>query len=153
MMKKKLSEYKKYKTVLILISVLLFVLPLLAMAAEGEEGEEGAPNDDEPIYYELSPPFVVNLRDTGGRRIHFLQARIQVLAYGQKKIDKVKEHEAPIRDALITLLSAQGRADINTSKKKKALQEKALKAVKKVLKSETGRVQIEGLYFTNFVVQ
>ncbi len=131
---------------------LLLLLPMLAMAEGDEEGAEGA-LDDEPVYYELSPPFVVNLKDTGGRRIRFLQARIQVLAYGKDKIEKVKTHDAAIRDALITLLSAQSRNDINTAKKKKALQEKALKAVKQVLKSETGREQIEGLYFTNFVVQ
>ena len=65
----------------------------------------------------------------------------------------MKTHNAPLRDALITLLSSQSRADINTSQKKKALQEKALNLVKKVLKEETGKEQVEGLYFTNFVVQ
>ncbi|MFK5987202.1 MAG: flagellar basal body-associated FliL family protein [Pseudomonadota bacterium] len=125
-----------------------FSLPTQVFAAD--EGAEE--NSEEAIYFELSPPFVVNLNDSG-KRIRFLQARIQVLAYGASKIEKVKLHDAPIRDALIMLLSAQSKNDINTSQKKKALQEKALKVVKEVLKKETGRVQIDGLYFTNFVTQ
>lgn len=135
---------------LLLILLCIFV-PLQLQAEDGEGEGEGAV-DDEAKYFELSPPFVVNLQDTG-KRIRFLQARIQILAYGNKKIEIVKTHDAAVRDALITLLSAQKREDISTAKKKKALQEKALKTVQKVLKEETGRQQIEGLYFTSFVVQ
>jgi len=125
-----------------------FFLPVQQLAAE--DGEEGA--KDEAMYFELSPPFVVNLQDSG-KRIRFLQARIQVLTRSNASVELVKTHNAPVRDALITLLSAQSRSDINTSQKKKALQEKALKTVKDVLKAETGKSQVEGLYFTNFVVQ
>jgi flagellar FliL protein len=121
-------------------------LPMQLMAADEEEVK------DEAMYFELSPPFVVNLQDTG-TRIRFLQARIQVLTRSAASLELVKTHNAPIRDALITLLSAQSREDINTSQKKKALQEEALKVVKNVLKKETGKAQVEGLYFTNFVVQ
>ncbi|MFK5892483.1 MAG: flagellar basal body-associated FliL family protein [Pseudomonadota bacterium] len=128
--------------------ILSFSLPVPLMAAD--EDAEGA--GDDAIYFELSPPFVVNLQDSG-KRIRFLQARIQVLVNGKEKIEQIKTHDAPVRDALITLLSAQSRKDINTSQKKRALQEKALEVVKKVLKDETGKSQVDGLYFTNFVVQ
>jgi len=126
-------------------------IPLQLHAADDEEGE-GAAVEEDAKYFELSPPFVVNLQDTG-KRIRFLQARIQILAYGNKRIETVKTHDAAVRDALITLLSAQTREDISTAKKKKALQEKALKTVQNILKEETGRQQVEGLYFTSFVVQ
>ncbi len=136
----------KLHLVFYFIIFLSFCFPVHVLA-EDEEAES-----EEAIYFELSPPFVVNLKDSG-KRIRFLQARIQVLAHSQEKIEKVKTHDAAIRDALITLLSAQSKSDINTSKKKKALQEKALKVVKEVLKAETGRAQVDGLYFTNFVTQ
>jgi len=128
--------------------IISFCIPMSVMAADDEEGEA----KDEAMYYELSPPFVVNLQDSG-KRIRFLQARIQVLTRSAASLELVKTHDAPVRDGLITLLSAQSRSDINTSQKKKALQEKALKTVKKILKTETGKSQVEGLYFTNFVVQ
>jgi flagellar protein FliL len=138
------SLFKLHRIFYFLI-IISFCLPMQLMA----EDEEPA---DEATYFELSPPFVVNLQDTG-KRIRFLQARIQVLTRSSASIEQVKTHDAPLRDALITLLSAQSRSDINTSQKKKALQEKALEVVKKVLKEETGKAQVEGLYFTNFVVQ
>lgn len=125
-----------------------FSLPMQVLA----EDEEGEVNAEEAVYFELSPPFVVNLNDSG-KRIRFLQARIQVLAYGAENIEKVKLHDAAIRDALIMLLSSQSKNDINTSQKKKVLQEKALQVVKDILQKETGKAQIEGLYFTNFVTQ
>ena len=134
----------------LLLLIFCIFIPLQLQAADGDE--EGGAADTEAKYFELSPPFVVNLQDTG-KRIRFLQARIQILAYGNAKIEMVKSHDAAVRDSLITLLSAQTREDISTAKKKKALQEKALKTVQKVLKEETGRNQIEGLYFTSFVVQ
>ena len=131
---------------------LFFLLSAFQVAyAEGEEGEEGMVAD-EAMYYELAPPFVVNLRDNG-KRIRFLQARIQLLAYGSKAIDQIKTHDAPIRDALLMLLSSKKRSEINTSKEKKELQKEALEKVQDVLRQETGRKYVEGLYFTSFVIQ
>lgn len=147
-----LRQTKHPLFIFILLAFLL--MPLGIFAEECEEGsEDPACADDAATYHELAPPFVVNLQDDGGKRLHFLQARIQVLTYGSKKIEVVKTHEPMIRDALITLLSAQSQDDMNTSSKKKKLQKKALEEVQKVLKQETGRKQIEGLYFTSFVVQ
>ncbi len=113
-----------------------------------EDGEEEVDNTK---YYELSPPFVVNLQ-TKERRMRFLQVRIQVLGTPDA-IAEVQKHNAPLRDIIITLLSDQSRESVNTPKKKKALQEKIQAAAEKVLKELTGKKQIEGLYFTNFVIQ
>ena len=134
------------------VFILILTLCLALQSVYAADEEEGGAADSDATYYELAPPFVVNLQDTG-KRVRFLQARIQVLAYGKKTIDVVKTHDAPIRDALITLLSSKRRSDISTTKKKKALQEEALTKVKDVLKEETGRSHVEGLYFTNFVIQ
>lgn len=141
----------KIKFFIYLFIIFSLIFPVQLWAADDDAGSEAAV-DEEATYYELSPPFVVNLQDSG-KRIRFLQARIQVLAYGQSKVEIVKAHDAVIRDALIILLSALSKKDINTSQKKKILQSKALKVVKDILKEETGRTQIEGLYFTTFVVQ
>ncbi|MBF0266664.1 MAG: flagellar basal body-associated FliL family protein [Gammaproteobacteria bacterium] len=142
---------KTLHTRLITIILLLLLSIFQTVFAEGEDGAEGVVSE-EAAYYELAPPFVVNLRESG-KRIRFLQARIQVLAYGTKAIDQVKIHDAPIRDALITLLASKTRTDINTTKKKKELQKEALEKVQDILRQETGRKYVEGLYFTSFVIQ
>ncbi len=127
--------------------ILLACLTINPVYAE-EEGNEAV---DDTKYYELSPPFVVNLQ-TKERRMRFLQVRIQILGTPDA-IAEVQKHNAPLRDIIITLLSEQSRESVNTPKKKKALQEKIQEAVEDVLKDLTGKKQIEGLYFTNFVIQ
>ncbi|MCU7834289.1 MAG: flagellar basal body-associated FliL family protein [gamma proteobacterium symbiont of Taylorina sp.] len=132
------------KVLLLLILAVGLMTPLYAADEEEEEV-------DETVYFELSPPFVVNLQ-TKERRMRFLQVRLQVLGLPEA-IEAVKTHDAPLRDVIITALSAQTRDSVNTPKKKKALQLEIQKEVEKVLEDLTGNKQIEGLYFTNFVIQ
>lgn len=137
---------KKYsQLLLLLILALTFITPIYA--ADEEDGEAV----DNTEYYELSPPFVVNLK-TDERRMRFLQVRIQILG-SPDAIAAVTKHNAPLRDIIITGLSSQTRENINTPKKKKALQLKIQKEVETLLEELTGEPQIEGLYFTNFVIQ
>jgi len=132
----------KYLKVILLIMLGFF----LVNPSYAEEEEV-----DNTVYYELSPPFVVNL-NSDERRMRFLQVRLQVLGVPEA-IEEVKTHNAPLRDVIITALSAQTRESVNTPKKKKELQLKIQKEVEKVLEDLTGDAQIEGLYFTNFVIQ
>lgn len=142
-----LKSFTFNKPMQLLLLLLLSLALMMPLYAE-EEGE--APVDDTK-YFELSPPFVVNLQ-TNERRMRFLQVRIQVLG-NPKAIEEVQTHNAPLRDVIITSLSEQTRETINTPKKKKALQDKVQAEAEKTLKELTGSKQIEGLYFTNFVVQ
>lgn len=137
---------KKYLSVVLLL-ILAFSLITPACAEEQENAEA----EDNTRYYELSPPFIVNL-NTEERRMRFLQVRLQVLGLPEA-IAEVQTHNAPLRDVIISRLSAQTRDSVNTPKKKKALQLEIQKAVEKVLEDLTGNKQIEGLYFTNFVIQ
>ena len=139
---------KKYSQLfLLLILALTFITPVYAADEEEAEGEAV----DNTEYYELSPPFVVNLK-TDESRMRFLQVRIQILG-SPDAITAVTKHNAPLRDIIITGLSSQTRESINTPKKKKALQVKIQKEVETLLEELTGVAQIEGLYFTNFVIQ
>ena len=135
----------KYYPRIVLLVILSFVLVSPLYAAEEEE------EVDDTQYYELSPPFVVNLQ-TNERRMRFLQVRLQVLG-SPAAIEAVQKHNAPLRDVIITSLSSQTRESVNTPKKKKALQDKVQADVENILKELTGEKQIEGLYFTNFVIQ
>ena len=138
------NTVKQYAHVFLLI-LLSFSL---ATSLYAEEEDNAVDNTQ---YYELSPPFVVNLQ-TNERRMRFLQVRVQVLG-SPSAITEVQKHNAPLRDVIITSLASQTRDNINTPKKKKTLQDKIQEAAENVLKELTGKKQIEGLYFTNFVVQ
>jgi len=138
------TAVKHYAQLLLLI--MLSCALISPVYAEDEEEEA-----DDTKYYELSPPFVVNLQ-TNERRMRFLQVRLQVLG-SPAAIEEVQNHNAPLRDVIISALSAQTRESVNTPKKKKALQEKIRTDVETTLKELTGKKQIQGLYFTNFVIQ
>lgn len=127
-------------------ALLLFILSFILISPLYAEEAE-----DNTKYYELSPPFVVNLQ-TDERRMRFLQVRIQVLGTPEA-IEAVQLHNAPLRDIIITLLSEQTRESVNTPKKKKALQNQVQTESERVLKKLTGKKHIQGLYFTNFVIQ
>ena len=133
------------------ISFLIVLLITFLCCSPIYAEEEGSDEADNTKYFELSPPFVVNLQ-TNERRMRFLQVRIQILGT-PAAIEQVQTHNAPLRDVIITQLSEQSRESVNTPKKKKALQDKVQAAAETVLKDLTGSKQIEGLYFTNFVIQ
>ena len=143
MQKLNLSLSKYIQLLILLILSLALMSPLYA-----EDEEEVV---DDTKYYELSPPFVVNLQTTE-KRMRFLQVRIQILG-SPTAITEVQTHNAPLRDIIISELSSQTRESVNTPKKKKELQLKLEKKVEEVLTELTGDKQIEGLYFTNFVIQ
>jgi flagellar basal body-associated protein FliL len=144
------SSFRLRQSIKILMLIILS-FALFSPVFAAEEGDEAAAVADDTKYYEISPPFVVNLQ-TKERRMRFLQVRIQVLGTPEA-IEEVQKHNAPIRDIIITLLSEQSRVSVNTPKKKKALQVRVQTEVERILKELTEKRQIEGLYFTNFVIQ
>ncbi len=106
----------------------------------GHEGEEAAaeavkPAKREAVYVALEPPFTVNLQGTGGNR--YFQTR----------------HLPVIRNDLVLLFSSKDAKELASVEGKERLRAEALAAVQKVLEVETGKVEVEQLFFTSFVMQ
>lgn len=101
-------------------------------------------------YLPIEDSFTSNLRDTDG----FMQASIGVSTfYDQRVLDRVKEHEMPIRSAVLLTLADQDSAVIGTPQGKKALQKDLAVAINKVLEAKEGFGGIDDVYFTNFIIQ
>lgn len=123
----------------------LSVMPLWA----AEEGEEEVAKD--PSYVKLSPAFVVNLkRGTGAK---FLQVKAEALVNSKEAAEEVKLHMPAVRHTLIMQLSNQDGRAIRSIETREQLRKDSEAAVKKVLEEMTGGPVIEGLFFTNYVVQ
>jgi len=126
--------------------------------AEGE-GAEAGPAEEEAaaaaagpvIYQPLEPPFVVNF--SADSDVRFMQITLQVADRRQAVIDAVKEHSPAIRNALVLLFSSQDPEVLNTREGKENLRQQALEEIRKVLKEQTGKGELENLYFTSFVMQ
>lgn len=124
---------------------LCVVLAIPAGAAEVEDVKK------DPSYVKLSPAFVVNLkRGTGAK---FLQVKAEVLVNSPEAAELVRLHMPAIRDAMIMQLSNQDGRAIRSVETREQLRTDAEAAVKKALQQMTGKPVIEGLFFTNYVIQ
>lgn len=118
-----------------------------APAAEHAPAKVEAP----ATYTALEPPFVVNFEDEGA--IRFLQVTIEVMSRDPKVAEAVKLHMPAIRDQLIVLFSGSDYATLASREGKDQLRQQALETLKKILEAQGAPDAIEGLYFTNFVMQ
>lgn len=103
------------------------------------------------LYLALEPAFVVNFNE--GESSRYLQVAVTLMAHDDKAIDTAKAADPVIRDAMVSLLSNQRVAEVDTPAGRKKLQADALAAVQKVVQARLGRPGIEALYFTSFVIQ
>jgi flagellar FliL protein len=127
---------------------------------EGEQGPTSArghggsdvPADAElykATYFPLEQTFTSNLVDTNG----FAQIGIGVSTlYDQKVLDHLKEHEMPVRSAILLTLADQAAEVLSTPEGKKMLQKKLKVAINDVLKEKTGFGGIDDVYFTSFII-
>ncbi len=104
-----------------------------------------------PVYTPLDPPFVVNFEDEGA--IRFLQISIEIVSRDPKVAEAVKLHMPAVRDQLIVLFSSANYATLSTRDGKEALRTEALATLKKILEGQRASTKVDGLYFTNFVMQ
>ncbi|MET0270203.1 MAG: flagellar basal body-associated FliL family protein [Sphingomonas sp.] len=119
--------------------------------AKGHDGD-GTPDDTElykASYVPIEQSFTSNLIDTNG----FAQIAIGVSTYyDQKVIDNLKEHEMPVRSAILMTLADQEAEVLSTPEGKKMLQKKLKVAINQVLKEKTGFGGVDDVYFTNFII-
>lgn len=121
-----------------------------AHAADGHE--QAASKLAKAQYVALDPAFVVNLSDEtdSGR---YLQLEVQVMSRDPAVAEAIEHHAPVIRNHLLLLFGQQKYEQLRIRADKERLQAEALAEVRKILKTETGRPVVEGLYFTSFVMQ
>jgi flagellar FliL protein len=122
-------------------------------AGEGAaaEAEAAKPAKREAVYVALEPPFTVNLQGTGGNR--YFQTTVELLTRDPGAEAAVKRHLPVIRNDLVLLFSSKDAKELASVEGKERLRAEALAAVQKVLEGETGKAEVEQLFFTSFVMQ
>jgi flagellar protein FliL len=119
----------------------------------GAAGAAAAKTEKKPPaqYMALEPAFVVNLADEGSTR--YLQTELQVMSRDPKAIADLNTHMPAVRNALLMLFSKQKQADVRSEEGRRKLQADALAEINRVLREETGKGDIEALFFTSLVTQ
>jgi flagellar FliL protein len=103
------------------------------------------------IYESMAPAFVANFNQSGRQR--YMQVSITLLARNQADLDALKVHMPVIRNNLVMLFSAQSFDALATPIGQEMLRQKATASVQEVAQKEVGKVVVEQLLFTNFVLQ
>jgi flagellar FliL protein len=130
--------------------LLLLVISLTALPIWAED--EGVAQK-KAIYYAIADPFTINFLSQSSQEARFLQIKVSLMAHDQYIINQAKLNLPMLQDELHTLFSEQTLETVNSVKGRKELQLSALKTVKTILKEETGKDNIDAVYFTSFILQ
>lgn len=103
------------------------------------------------IYEPMAPAFVANYNQNGRQR--YMQVSITLQARNQADLDALKVHMPVIRNNLVMLFSGQDFDTLATPVGQEMLRQKATASVQEVAQKEVGKVVVEQLLFTNFVLQ
>jgi len=117
---------------------------------EGSEGAETAIQKAPAIYLDIKPPILVTFNVKGRQR--YMQVYVSVSSRNQASLDTMEYHMPLIRSKIITKYSGQDFDQIRTEAGKTALKEQTFNVINDVLEGE-GAEKIEGVFFTNFVLQ
>ncbi|MET0845848.1 MAG: flagellar basal body-associated protein FliL [Pseudomonas sp.] len=103
------------------------------------------------IFEAMAPAFVANYNVSGRQR--YMQVSITMQGRNQADLEALKVHMPVIRNNLVMLFSGQDFATLATPVGQEMLRQKATASVQEVAQKELGKVVIEQLLFTNFVLQ
>ncbi len=116
-----------------------------AAAPAGKEGAAGAAGAA-ASFFPLDP-FIVNIYD--GQELRYLKVKIEMEMASPAVKAEVEARLAPIKDAILVLLSSKTMQDIQDVQGKNQLKEEIMAAVNKNIPPG----KIAKIYFTDFVVQ
>ncbi len=123
-----------------------------APAAEEAASGEAANAHPAAIYEVLAPAFIVNFANAGGRQ-RYMQVSVALMSRDQAALDALKEHMPLLRNQLVMLFSSQDFATLATPVGQEMLRQQATASVQQLAQKEIGKVAIEQVLFTNFVLQ
>ena len=153
----------KKKLIIIIAAAVLLLLGaaagaffLLAGDDEAAEGEDGAEavvevEKGDPVYHKLDPAFVVNLPP--GASVKMLQLALEVMTRTPSVVETLKANDPMIRHHLLNLLEQQQATDLLTVEGRETLQQAIHELLSERLKALKEPGEIEGVFFTQFVMQ
>ena len=131
-------------------SLVLALITLLTLSATAV-AESKSIKQNTTRYVALEPPLVINVDENGSLR--FLQVTTQVSVKSPDADKLIEQHMAPIRHALIMLLSGKPVSELRTVAGKEDLRKQAGTTLRKILKKQTGSTVVNTVYFTSFIIQ
>ena len=150
----------KIKLIILIVVALLLAIGMSVGAtwyfmnsAQGKQAAaEAVVVGKQPAIFEpMAPAFVANFNQNGRQR--YMQVSITMQGRNQVDMEALKAHMPVIRNNLVMLFSGQDFNALATPVGQEMLRQKATASVQEVAQKELGKVVIEQLLFTNFVLQ
>ncbi len=104
-------------------------------------------------YYDITPDFTTNLASNGAGRMHYLRVHVNVMVKDANDLPLLTEHDALIRDAILTIIGAKEYNAIATAAGREALRAECRARVAEILSNKKGGPVIQDLLFTNYIYQ
>ncbi|MNF10154.1 flagellar basal body-associated protein FliL [compost metagenome] len=82
-----------------------------------------------------------------------MQVSLALMGRDQAQLDALREQMPLVRNQLVMLFSGQNFDSLTTPVGKEMLRQMATAKVQEVAKKATGKVVVEQVFFTNFVLQ
>ena len=136
---------------IVVLCVAIGVAVFFYLRSSGGEGEASGEKKEAavkktPAIYSLEP-FIVNIHD--GPNLRYLKVKLEFEITSPEAKEGLDHIQAPMRDAILVLLSSKNLDDITMTDGKNKLRNEAMATVAKV--APPG--EISRVYFTDFVVQ
>lgn len=153
------NNSKTVKLLLIIIVILLLgIISLGAYMLSKGDGTEAVEKTEttiqEPVYYTIKDPFIVNFSEQSDGQVQYMQVKMEVMARSEALIEQVKIHLPAIQHELLLLLYSQKYDGLLTSEGIQVLQQACLQTINRILRSETSmEAEVEAVYFSSFIMQ
>ncbi len=135
--------YKRY------IAQTIFALTMLISAPTWAKTEQAGA---QLAYFTLEPDLTTNFY-TKGKKLGYVQVRIDIMVMSQQDLAIVEHHQPLIRDAIIELLGKQTEDTIKSLAGREDLRKTLVTKLNQTLLPETGRNVIADLLFTKYLYQ
>ncbi|AVH31795.1 flagellar basal body-associated protein FliL [Vibrio fluvialis] len=113
-----------------------------------------ASEEDAPklAYFTLEPDLTTNFY-TKGKKLGYIQVRIDIMVANSVDLPLVERHQPLIRDAVVELLGKQTEDTIKSLAGREDLRKTLVEQLNNILLPETGRPLIADLLFTKYIYQ
>jgi flagellar FliL protein len=121
--------------------------------AEAQQQQEEKADAEKlpPLYHTLQPVFVVNLPPGGDAKM--LQVGVNIMVRQPELVDFLKLNDPMIRHQLLNIFSVQESATLRDRAGKEKLQAEVLAEIQRIVNENGGPGEIEGVFFSSFVMQ
>ncbi|BDR12116.1 flagellar basal body-associated protein FliL [Vibrio sp. STUT-A11] len=135
--------YKRY------IAQTIFALTMLISTPTWAETEQAGA---QLAYFTLEPDLTTNFY-TKGKKLGYVQVRIDIMVMSQQDLTIIEHHQPLIRDAIIELLGKQTEDTIKSLSGREDLRKTLVTRLNETLLPETGKTVIADLLFTKYLYQ